>query len=399
MTKNVYRFKGNFKIFLFVMAVMIVAGFLIYTLTLVHNLQIQSREFLRFKVQIFEENINNDEVTDLNFFFTNVIQTADYPIIYTDAERTPQFWRNVDVPGSSIQDASEEDLKKLENLMAEFEGINPPIPISYQGNVLGYYFYGETAIIKKLRWLPIIEIIVVGIFILIGYAGFHSIKKSEERYIWVGMAKETAHQLGTPLSSQIGWLEYLKLSPDNLDKVIPEFEKDLHRLEIITNRFSQIGSRPDFKTENLSEIISETVSYFQNRIPQKNGKIQLGIELDSGVTTVMLNKDLFSWVLENLIKNGLDALDDEGGTITISTGKQSDSQVYIDVKDTGKGISASAKKNIFNPGFSTKKRGWGLGLSLAKRIVEDYHGGKLTLKETQVGGGSTFRIIISVSFS
>jgi len=396
MTKNVYRFKGNFKIFLFVLAVVITVGFLVYTLTLVHNLQTQSREFLRFKVQIFEENINNEEITDLNFFFTNVIQTADYPIIYTDAERTPQFWRNVDIPGSSLQDASEEDLKKVKNLMAELEGTNPPIPISYQGNILGYYFYGESAIVKKLRWLPIIEILVVGMFILIGYAGFHSIKKSEERYIWVGMAKETAHQLGTPLSSQIGWLEYLKLSPDNLDKVIPEFEKDLNRLQIITNRFSQIGSLPDFKAENLTEIISETVNYFQNRIPQKNGKIQLGIELDSGVTTVMLNKDLFSWVLENLIKNGLDALDDEGGTITISTGKQSDSQVYIDVKDTGKGISTSAKKNIFNPGFSTKKRGWGLGLSLAKRIVEDYHGGKLMLKETQVGGGSTFRIQLKV---
>jgi len=263
--------------------------------------------------------------------------------------------------------------------------------------------FRDTGIIEQIIKPEIHEawmrFIVVGMFILIGYAGFHSIKKSEERYIWVGMAKETAHQLGTPLSSQIGWLEYLKLSPDNIDKVLPEFEKDLNRLQIITNRFSQIGSRPDFKTENLSEIISETVSYFQNRIPQKNGKIQLGMELDSGVTTVMLNKDLFSWVLENLIKNGLDALDDEGGSITISTGKQSDSQVYIDVKDTGKGISASAKKNIFNPGFSTKKRGWGLGLSLAKRIVEDYHGGKLMLKETQVGGGSTFRIIISVSFS
>jgi signal transduction histidine kinase len=262
---------------------------------------------------------------------------------------------------------------------------------------LGYYFYGESAIIKRLRWLPIIEIIVVGMFVLIGYTGFHSIKKNEERLIWVGMAKETAHQLGTPLSSQIGWLEYLKLSPSNLDKVILEFEKDLMRLQTITNRFSQIGSLPDLKPENLTEVINETVVYFQNRIPRKNEKIQLCATLDPEVTVVNLNRDLFSWVLENLIKNGLDALEDDGGTITISSGKQGESQVYIDVKDTGKGISASDKKNIFNPGFSSKKRGWGLGLSLAKRIVEDYHGGKLMLKETQIGAGSTFRILLRVA--
>jgi hypothetical protein len=396
MTKNVYHFKGKFKIFLFVLAVAITVGFLVYTLTLVHKLQNQSREFLKFKVQIFEENINNEEVTDLNFFFTNVILTADYPIIYTDADRNPQIWRNVDIPNVNSQELTPKNREKLLRLMAEYEESNAPIPISYQGNILGYYFYGESAIIKRLRWLPVIEIIVVGMFVLIGYAGFHSIKKNEERLIWVGMAKETAHQLGTPLSSQIGWLEYLKLSPSNLDKVIPELEKDLMRLQTITNRFSQIGSLPDMKPENLTEMINETVEYFQNRIPRKNGKIQLCAELDPAVTTVNLNRDLFSWVLENLIKNGLDALEDNGGTITISSGRQGDSQLYIDVKDTGKGINASAKKNIFNPGFSTKKRGWGLGLSLAKRIVEDYHGGKLSLKETQVGMGSTFRILLRV---
>jgi hypothetical protein len=396
MTKNVYHFKGKFKIFLFVLAVAITVGFLVYTLTLVHKLQNQSREFLKFKVQIFEENINNEEVTDLNFFFTNVILTADYPIIYTDADRNPQIWRNVDIPNVNSQELTPKNREKLLRLMAEYEESNAPIPISYQGNILGYYFYGESAIIKRLRWLPVIEIIVVGMFVLIGYAGFHSIKKNEERLIWVGMAKETAHQLGTPLSSQIGWLEYLKLSPSNLDKVIPELEKDLMRLQTITNRFSQIGSLPDMKPENLTEMINETVEYFQNRIPRKNGKIQLCAEFDPAVTTVNLNRDLFSWVLENLIKNGLDALEDNGGTITISSGRQGDSQLYIDVIDTGKGINASAKKNIFNPGFSTKKRGWGLGLSLAKRIVEDYHGGKLSLKETQVGMGSTFRILLRV---
>ncbi|MCK6619432.1 MAG: sensor histidine kinase [Calditrichaceae bacterium] len=397
MAKNVYRVKGNFKSFLFILAVVITGGFLVYTQQLVAHLQDQSRDFLRFKVKVFEENISNEEITDLNFFFNNVIQTADYPSIYADAQMVPQFWRNIGIPQSNGQQIDPDTLAMVARLMEEFEKVNPPIPITYQGMILGYYIYGESAIIKKLRWLPVIEIIVVGMFILIGYAGFHSIKKSEERLIWVGMAKETAHQLGTPLSSLMGWVEYLKLSPSQLEKVLPEVRKDLQRLEVITNRFSQIGSLPDLKPENLGEIILETAQYFQSRIPQKNGKVQLFTELDPGISKVNLNRDLFSWVLENLVKNGLDALENEGGTITISSGMLGDAQVFIDVKDTGKGIAGSAKKDLFKPGFSTKKRGWGLGLSLAKRIVEDYHGGKLTLKETQVGTGSTFRIALKIS--
>ena len=393
MSKNVYQFKGNFKSFLFVLAILITIGFLYYTQTLVAELQQQSREFLNFKVKIFEENINNEEIVDLSFFFQNVIQTADYPIIYTDAENRPQFWRNLDIP-QLFPPIPPDTLKKLNQLIQEFKETNPPIPISYQGNILGYYYYGESKIIRQLRWLPFIEIVVVAMFILIGYAGFNSIKKSEERLIWVGMAKETAHQLGTPLSSLIGWLEYLKSSPNQLEKVLPELEKDLQRLQTITNRFSQIGSLPDLKPENLVEAVSETVQYFQNRIPQKNGKIRIHTRIADNVITVMLNRDLFSWVLENLIKNALDALDDNGGIVTISCGEFGEDHVYIDVSDTGKGISNNDRKNIFKPGYSTKKRGWGLGLSLAKRIVENYHSGKLFLKGTQVGSGSTFRIIL-----
>ncbi|RMF61652.1 MAG: sensor histidine kinase [Calditrichaeota bacterium] len=392
MSKNVYRFKGNFKSFLFVLAILIVFGFLYYTQILVNQLQQQSREFLNFKVKIFEENINNENVEDMSFFFQNVIQTADYPIIYTDANKQPLAWKNIDIPAISPP-IPEDTLRLLKNMLEKFEKENPPIPISYQGQVLGYYYYGESAIIRQLRWLPLIEIIVVALFILIGYAGFSSIKKSEERLIWVGMAKETAHQLGTPLSSLMGWLEYLKDSPKHLDKVLPEVEKDLQRLQTITNRFSQIGSLPDIKPENVGELIQETANYFQKRIPSKNGRIQLKVDLCNKLLTVGLNRDLFSWVLENLIKNALDALGEEGGVVTVRCGEAGEDHVFIEVSDTGKGISNQHRKNIFKPGYSTKKRGWGLGLSLAKRIVENYHGGKLYLKETQVGKGSTFRVV------
>ncbi len=396
MAKNLYRRKGNFKGILFVGAILIILGSLYYSQLLVEELQEQSRKFLRFRISILEREINSDESGDLSFFFSNVIQTADYPIIYTDTEMNPQIWRNIGIPeNTGNRPISPDTLQMLRELVAEFDKVNPPIPIRYGESVLGYYHYGDSQTIQKLRWLPFIEIGIVAMFVLIGYAGFHSIKKSEERMIWVGMAKETAHQLGTPLSSQIGWLEYLKTAPDQVDKVIPELEKDLQRLQTITNRFSQIGSLPDMRPENLNEIISETVQYFCKRIPKRTGAVEIHTDLSADIATVNLNKDLFSWVLENLIKNGLDALENRGGQIFITTRKPTPGQVYIDVRDTGKGIHKNMRKDIFKPGYSTKKRGWGLGLSLAKRIVEDYHGGKLYLKDTQTGEGSTFRIVLN----
>ncbi|MCB0298973.1 MAG: hypothetical protein KDE52_02895 [Calditrichaeota bacterium] len=271
--------------------------------------------------------------------------------------------------------------------------------LAFGDNVLGYYHYGESPTIRNLRWLPFIEIGIVALFILIGYAGFSSIKRGEERLIWVGMAKETAHQLGTPLSSQMGWFEYLKSSPEQIPKVIPELEKDLKRLQTITNRFSQIGSLPDLKSENLNDALMDTIEYFRKRIPQRSGKVQIVTDLAPEMPPVRLNTDLFSWVLENLIKNGLDAMENKGGSISITAAKMNESQIFIDVQDTGKGIPKAARKTIFNPGFSTKKRGWGLGLSLAKRIVEEYHGGKLLLKDSQIGDGSTFRIVLNIDES
>ncbi|MGH1366504.1 MAG: sensor histidine kinase [Calditrichia bacterium] len=397
MTKNVYQFKVNFKSFLFILAVFIILGFLWYTQYLVKELQAQSREFLDLKVKLLEKNINSEEVKDLNFFFTNIIQTTDYPIIYTDLEDTPQFWRNVDVEQMSIYQLPDDKIEYLKKLVAEYRGLNPPVSISYQGALLGYYYYGESPVIRQLRWVPFLQIIVVCLFIMVGYYGFSSIKKSEERHIWVGMAKETAHQLGTPLSAQIGWLEYLKVAPDKLETVIPELEKDVHRLQMITNRFSQIGSLPDMQPENLQGIIDETVGYFQKRLPKKNQQITLDHDIANDLSLVTLNRDLFSWVLENLIKNALDSLENKAGSVHITADKLNDKQVCIDVKDSGKGIPKKQRQNIFEPGYSTKKRGWGLGLSLAKRIVEDYHEGKLLLKESQPGEGSTFRIILNAS--
>ena len=399
MARNVYRTKGNFKGILFILAIAIILGSLYYSQMLVEELQEQSRDFLRFRVKVIENSINSEESGDLSFIFSNVIQTADFPIIYTDNEMNPQIWRNIDVAENDGRPVSADTLVYIKKLIEEFDLSNAPIPIAFGDNVLGYYHYGESPTIRNLRWLPFIEIGIVALFILIGYAGFSSIKRGEERLIWVGMAKETAHQLGTPLSSQMGWFEYLKSSPEHIPKVIPELEKDLKRLQTITNRFSQIGSLPDLKSENLNEALMDTIEYFRKRIPQRSGKVQIVTDLAPEMPPVRLNTDLFSWVLENLIKNGLDAMENKGGSISITAAKLNESQIFIDVQDTGKGIPKAARKTIFNPGFSTKKRGWGLGLSLAKRIVEEYHGGKLLLKDSQIGDGSTFRIVLNIDES
>ena len=396
MAKNIYRFKGNFKSFLFILAMILVFGFLYYTQILVNELQQQSQDFLKFRVKIFEQNINSEEPQDLSFFFNEVIVTADYPIIYTDSEGEPAFWRNIDIPQINDRPLPPAIEKRLKRLITEFDETNSPIPISYGTAVLGYYHYGQSKIIKQLKWLPFIEIIVVALFILIGYAGFSSIKKSEERLIWVGMAKETAHQLGTPLSSLLGWIEYLKNSPEKTSSVIPDFEKDLGRLQTVANRFSKIGSVPDLQEENLEKIVDDVIEYFRRRLPAGGGKVDIKKHVNPQIPMLLLNKALFSWVLENLLKNSLDALESNGGFINIVSDFLNEKKIYLDVQDNGKGISSRERKNIFNPGYSTKKRGWGLGLSLARRIIEEYHGGNLLLKESQPNAGSTFRIILQI---
>ncbi len=396
MARNVFRFKGNFKSFLFALGVFLIVGFLYYTQTLVNELQKQSRDFLKFRVKIFEQNINAEDSQDLSFFFNEVIQTADYPIIVTDSEGEPTFWRNIDIPQMNERPLPDKIDRKLKQQVKDFDRINDPISISYQGSVLGSYHYGESQVIQRLRWLPYIEILVVALFILIGYAGFSSIKRSEERLIWVGMAKETAHQLGTPISSLMGWVEYLKSSPLKAPDIIPDFEKDLLRLQTVANRFSKIGSVPDLKNESLERIISEVIDYFKRRLPGKTGRVEISHRVNPDIPPLLLNYDLISWVFENLVRNAADALEGNGGKIYITGDFLNERQIYVDIRDSGKGISAREKKNIFKAGFSTKKRGWGLGLSLAKRIIEEYHGGIIELKESQPNTGSTFRIILDI---
>jgi len=378
-TKN----SANFKALLFVFGLFIIGGTFWYTQSLVNTLKDKANEYLQFRIKIFESNINNpDTDVDVGFFFNEVIKNADYPIIWTDAKRSPQSWLNLSGRLDSLTTLSSPDSLFLAQMLQEMEKENPPISINYQGTILGYYYYGFPPEIQKIKNLPIFTFLLGTVFILFAYLGFTYIKRSEQSNIWVGMAKETAHQLGTPLSSLSGWLELIQIDTTQVKNATNEMGNDLLRLKKIANRFSKIGSVPNLKDENISLVINDVVTYFNS----------------SKILLAEINIDLFEWVLENLIKNSIDSIKKENGYIKINIVESSQTNyLNINIIDNGKGVPVADKKNIFKPGFSTKTRGWGLGLSLAKRIVEEYHQGKLSLLESKINSGSTFRIKLKKS--
>jgi len=254
-----------------------------------------------------------------------------------------------------------------------------------------------------MSWMPYLQIIVVGLFIFIGFLGYRNIKRSEQRFIWIGMAKETAHQLGTPISSLMGWLELMRakggkedLAQEKLTQILGEIESDLTRLNKIVSRFSQIGSEPKLKKQPVIPILSETVSYFRHRLPQLSKRIEIE-EHYHEIPPLSVNRELLGWVFENLFKNSIDSIGNDGGRIEVATLLNEDENtVTITFTDTGRGIDPKVQRRIFAAGYSTKKRGWGLGLTFAKRIIEEYHSGRIVLKESSPERGTTFFMTLPV---
>lgn len=399
MHRILYRLAGRFKTFIFVLGATIIILLMFYTQSIVGKLRDQSKNIVEFYANIYSHAIAEENIDYLNFIFEQIIKKTNFPIINTDKDKNPTYWEGLSI---DPEDHSEHAIKKvktiIDNMEKEFDPIEIKNPFPDMGDpILGYIYYGDSKLITQLIWLPYIEILVVGLFILISYLGFQSIKKSEQQFIWIGMSKETAHQLGTPLSSLMGWTELLKsnVHPSNIKKILPEMENDIKRLDKVAARFSQIGSQAELKSHAIALIISDVVCYFKKRLPHMGKKIRL-IENYVIEPTIQVNKDLFEWVIENLIKNSLDAIEKKEGIIEIIIDRvdEKSDKIYIDIKDNGKGISNQNKRLIFKPGFSTKKRGWGLGLNLAKRIIEDYHHGKLFIKETKMGEGTCMRIVI-----
>lgn len=388
---------GKLKIFLLVLAFAITTATLWYTHDLVQALSEKEKEVADLYAKSLEYIANGKAGEgDYNFLFTEIINAIDFPIIMTDRNNELVYPYATGIKNIAIDSIQSQEKQRifLKDLVVEMDHSHPPIKVAYQDTIiLSYLHYGESSLIIQLRRLPYIELGVAGLFILIGYISFSYVKRSEQSNIWVGMARETAHQLGTPISSMLGWVELLKdqFSRDKkATETLIDMENDLHRLQKTADRFSKIGYKPDLHEEDLAEAINHVAEYFHRRIPQTGKKVHLLIESQEPVRA-RINRELFEWVIENLTKNALDAIESGEGTIAYSISKQG-KYAFIDVSDTGKGIELKYRNDVFRPGFSTKKRGWGLGLSLAKRIIELHHGGKLSLRESKPGFKTTFRI-------
>jgi signal transduction histidine kinase len=318
-----------------------------------------------------------------SFISETVMGTAAVPVIFTDSSRTRIIEHN------NIAEEATNDTTALLALVAAMEKANAPIEIRLPGQGRYWIFYENSLVITQLRYFPYVQLAILALFMLVAYALFSIFRNAEQNQVWVGMAKETAHQLGTPLSSLMAWMELLKdqgVDPSALN----EMRKDMDRLEVITERFSKIGSAPALQPEKLYHTLRATVLYLRPRLPAR-AAIEVVPPADME-QQVPLNRALFSWVVENLIRNAIDAMEGEG-SITIAIAQEAD-HVHVDFTDTGKGIPASQHKTVFQPGFTTKKRGWGLGLSLSKRIIEQYHGGRIFVRKSTPGKGTTFRITL-----
>jgi signal transduction histidine kinase len=342
------------------------------------------RQFLYYKdSKVFTE---LQEVMDgiiRSFISETVMSTAAVPVIYTDSTRTRI------IEHSNIEPEVAADSAAMQDRLQRMAKSTPPILVDLPGKGRNYIHYEESLVITQLRYFPYVQLAILGLFLLVAYALFSLFRNAEQNQVWVGMAKETAHQLGTPLSSLMAWVELLKAQGAD-PEALGEMRKDLDRLEVITERFSKIGSAPALEMEKLYHTLRATVLYLRPRLP---GRVKIDVLTPADTELHLpLNRALFSWVIENLIRNAVDAMEGEG-SITVEI-VQEGSDVHVDLTDSGKGIPASQHATVFQPGFTTKKRGWGLGLSLSKRIIEQYHGGKIFVKRSAPGKGTTFRITL-----
>ncbi|MEO6220071.1 MAG: HAMP domain-containing sensor histidine kinase [Ginsengibacter sp.] len=376
----------NLRTGLALIAVAIVSGTIFYSNLLAKKIEKEEREKLSQWVEANKLIATSAENTDLTLASQIQQQNADIPIIQTNEEDSIIDSRNLD----SVQLHNSKDY--LQKKLLEFKSAHPPIllVLSKEPYIADKYYYGDSVLLKQVKYYPLVQLLVVALFIFITLYTISIRNKSTQNQVWAGMAKETAHQLGTPISSLEGWVEMLKENEGN-KSISEEMEKDVSRLKLISDRFGKIGSSPKLEETNITEQVEKMVSYIKRRATDK---VNFTIEAPKQSPVIAkISGPLFDWVMENLLKNALDSMEGKG-LISVKINERVN-QIIIDVSDTGKGISKQNISKVFKPGFTTKKRGWGLGLSLSKRIIEQYHKGQLFVKSSEAGKGTTFRIILN----
>ncbi len=384
---RIYDQKIWWKRLLLIMAICIGAFSLWYTRTLADDLAKQEEKKMLLWANALKE-LSSSQGQN-SFALSIIMDNESIPVIVTDENGNIINDRNLD----SVR--RETDTAYLQAELEIMKKQRDPIKVEYlmdestREQLYHYVYYKNSYQLTRLRQYPYYQLSIIAIFILVSYIAFSTSRRAEQNRVWVGMSKETAHQLGTPVSSLMGWINLIRETPkDKQEEIMTELEKDVQRLELITDRFSKIGSTPVLEEINVSAVLQECIAYLQSRSGTK-----VNFELHTKPEEMAcLNKPLFEWVIENLSKNAIDAMDGNGKIIIAV--RHEKNEVIIDLKDTGKGIPKSKFKTVFKPGYTTKKRGWGLGLSLAKRIIEEYHKGKIYIKDSEPGKGTTFRILL-----
>lgn len=403
--RNIYDSRRIWKIALIAISLVLVAVFIYISNQLVRDLAVQERDRMEIWANATKElaTLGNEPAdstsalvqTDVDFLLSIIEGNHSIPVLLVDAGGNIMLHRNFSLPEPidslapyNISDANRIYLQKK---LASLRGSQNKIEIKIDENTTQYLYYEDSTVLRRLAWFPYIQLMVMLIFIAIAYFALISVKKAEQNKVWVGLSKETAHQLGTPISSLMAWTQMLG-TMDVDAGVVADMDKDVHRLSVIADRFSKIGSMPDKELTFINEAVSESLAYMRTRIPKR---VHLTVEVDDRYNCgIMLCQSLFEWVMENLTKNAVDAMDGEGD-LRISV-TADDNRALILVSDTGKGIARKNFKNVFTPGFTTKKRGWGLGLTLVKRIIEEYHGGRIYVKDSEPGKGTTFAIELPI---
>lgn len=391
------------KMIFLICSALAVILFLMISTNLVKQLSMQERERMNIWASATEKMAKADNNADFEFLLNIIAQNNSIPVMVTDADKNILEYRNYKLPDRigdgehvAFEDLSDENRRFLEKRISRATGRKTMdqavesdshfIKVEVYPGINQYIYYEDSILLRRLSLYPYVELSVMLVLVLIIYTAVVYTKKAEQNRVWVGLSKETAHQLGTPISSLMAWSQYLEASGTDPD-ITAEIDKDVKRLSVIADRFSKIGSRPDLELEYLNHTIQESLEYMSSRI---SGKVSLNFHFGEDDYGVLISRSLFEWVMENLTKNAVDAMSGSG-EIHITTGRDKN-MVWIEFRDTGKGIPRKNFSKVFNPGYTTKQRGWGLGLTLVKRIIEEYHSGKIFVKESEVGQGTTFRI-------
>ena len=379
--KDIYTRKETWKFWLLVFAIIIGISSLFVTNSLVKSLAYEEKKKIEIWAYATNQMVNISDDGNFSLAIKVMESNENIPIILADENDSILNYRNL----NPINEITDEYLQKQLAIMKEQ---NEPIEIQVFEDYKQLLYYKDSILLTRLRYYPMFQLGLITLFMFIAYLAFSSARKAEQNQVWAGMAKETAHQLGTPLSSLMAWVELLKSKEETKDMVL-EMEKDVSRLETITDRFSKIGSKPTLKDENIVQVVVEATNYLKSRLPEK-----VLIELHSETSSIIVPVSvvLLNWVIENICKNAVDAMKGEG-LIKIEM-EEDESYVKIQINDTGKGIEPELISSIFKPGVTSKKRGWGLGLSLSKRIIEEYHKGKIFVKSSVEGKGTTFSILL-----